>query len=379
MIRKIFPILALSVFSSMLGAGLIAPLLPLYAEDMGASGIWIGVIFASFFISRTILMPIIGRLSDRNGRKLFICIGLLSYSIISLGYIWADNVLQLTLVRFIHGAAAGMIIPIAQAYVGDISPAGEEGRWMGYFHTAFFAGYGFGPLMGGVLTDHLGMDIAFFTMGGLNLLAFLIVAPFLPEIKREKAAASPNPSFKKMSDSSVIKGLFSFRLVDALGRGAFSCFLPIFAAIYIGLSPTLIGTLLATYILVTALFETPGGHIADRFNRKVLVPIGSLITLTFTALTPFAHSFWQLSVLCLFGGLGRAISLPAASALNIEEGRKFGMGSTMAVFTMAMSIGMAGGPLLGGVLADFVSISSVFYFAAGMSLIGTGLFVWFTK
>lgn len=379
MIKKIFPILALSVFSSMLGVGIIAPLLPLYAENMGATGIWLGIIFAGFSISRAIFMPIIGRLSDRNGRKLFICTGLLIYAIISLGYIWADNVSQLTLVRLIQGAAAGMIIPIAQAYVGDISPEGEEGKWMGYFHAAFFTGFGIGPLMGGALTDHFGMTVAFSTMGGLNLVAFLVAALFLPEIRRRETSTSLHPSFKKMGTSGIIKGLFSFRLVDALGRGAFSCFLPIFAAMYIGLSPTLIGILLAVTILLMSLLEIPGGNIADRFNRRVLVVFGSLIRLIFLALIPLMHSFWQLLGLCALQGLGGAISLPAASALIIEEGRKFGMGSTIGIFTLAMSIGMAIGPLLGGVIADFVNINSVFYFAAGMGLIGTSLFIWFTK
>ena len=379
MIKKVFPILALSVFSSMLGVGIIAPLLPLYAENMGATGIWLGIIFAGFSVSRAIFMPIIGKLSDRSGRKLFICIGLFIYSIISLGYIWAGNVSQLALVRLIQGAAAGMIIPIAQAYVGDISPEGEEGRWMGYFHAAFFTGFGFGPLMGGALTDYFGANVAFSTMGGLNLLAFLIATLFLPEIRQRKIATSPHPSFKKMSTSGIVKGLFSFRLVDALGRGAFATFLPIFAAIYIGLSPTLIGILLAVDILLMALLQLYTGNIADRFNRRALVVFGSLIKLVFLALIPLTHSFWQLFGLCALGGLGGAISLPAASALIIEEGRKFGMGSTIAIFTLAMSIGMAIGPLLGGVMADFVSINSVFYFAAGMGLIGTSLFIWFTK
>ncbi len=379
MIKKVFPILALSIFSAMLGVGIIAPLLPLYAENMGATGIWLGIIFAGFSISRAIFMPIIGRLSDRNGRKLFICIGLLIYSIISLGYIWADTVSQLALVRLIQGAAAGMVIPIAQAYVGDISPEGEEGKWMGYFQAAFFTGFGFGPLMGGALTDHFGMNVAFYTMSGLNLLAFLIAALFLPEIRQRKMAANPHLSFKEMSTSGIVKGLFSFRLVDALGRGAFSCFLPIFAAIYIGLSPTLIGILLAVTILLMALLGIPGGNIADRFNRRALVVLGSLVRLTILALIPLMHSFWQLFGLCALEGLGGAVSLPAASALMVEEGRKFGMGSTMAIFALAMSIGMAIGPLLGGVMADFVSINSVFYFAASMGLIGTSLFIWFTR
>jgi predicted MFS family arabinose efflux permease len=63
----------------------------------------------------------------------------------------------------------------------------------------------------------------------------------------------------------------------------------------------------------------------------------------------------------------------------VEEGRKFGMGSIMAIFMMAFSIGMAVGPLLGGVIVDLASINSVFYFGAIIGLIGTCLFIWSAK
>jgi len=363
----------------MLGVGIVAPLLPLYAENLGATGIWIGIIFASFSISRTIIMPIVGWLSDRRGRKLFLCIGLLSYSIVSLGYIWADSVSQLTLVRLINGATAGMILPIAQAYVGDISPGGEEGTWMGYFNAAFFTGFGLGPLLGGVLTDHFGMNVAFSTMGGLNLLAFLIAALFLPELKQRKMTTSLRPSFREIRNSSMMRGLFSFRLSFSIGRGSFAAFLPIFASIYIGLSPTRIGVLLAVNILLMSLLQLYGGHIADRFNRKLLVVIGGLTNLAFLALIPLGSNFWQLLGICALGSLGGAISIPAASALVVEEGRKFGMGPTMATFGMAFSIGMAVGPLLSGAIADSVNVHTIFYFGASMVLIGTSLFIWFTR
>jgi len=379
MIKKAFPILSLSIFSSMLGVGIVAPLLPLYAENLGATGIWIGIIFASFSISRTIIMPIVGWLSDRRGRKLFLCIGLLSYSIVSLGYIWADSVSQLTLVRLINGATAGMILPIAQAYVGDISPGGEEGTWMGYFNAAFFAGFGLGPLLGGILTDYFGMNVAFSTMGGLNLLAFLIAALFLPELKQRKMTTSLRPSFREIRNSSMMRGLFSFRLAFSIGRGSFAAFLPIFASIYIGLSPTRIGVLLAVNILLMSLLQLYGGHIADRFNRKLLVVIGGLTNLAFLALIPLGSNFWQLLGICALGSLGGAISIPAASALVVEEGKKFGMGSTMTTFGMAFSIGMAVGPLLSGAIADSVNVHSIFYFGASMVLIGTSLFIWFTR
>jgi len=379
MIKRIFPLLALPIFASMLGVGIISPLLPLYAEKLGATGIWIGIVFASFAISRTIITPVVGRLSDRSGRKLLLSVGLLASSIISLGYIWANSITQLTLVRLIHGAAGGMIQPIAQAYIGDISPKGEEGKWMGYFNAAFFTGFGFGPLMGGVLTDHFGMTVAFSAMGGLNLLAFLLVALLLPEVRPGKMADNLRPSFKEMSSSGMVKGLFSFQLAFSLGRGTFATFLPIFAGIYIGLSPTLIGVLLAVNILLMSLLQVYGGNIADRSNRKALVIVGSLISLSHLALIPLGGNFWQLLGICALGGISGAIATPAASALSVEEGRRFGMGSTMAILAMAFGIGMGVGPLMGGVIADFVDINSVFYFAASIGLIGTGLFIWLAR
>jgi MFS family permease len=272
-----------------------------------------------------------------------------------------------------------MILPIAQAYIGDISPEGEEGTWMGYFNAAFFTGFGIGPLVGGTLTEHFGMTTAFAAMSGLNLLAFLTVTIFLPEIKERKTASSPRPSFIKMGRSATVKGLFSYRLSFALGRGAFATFLPIFAGIYLGLSPTLIGVLLATNLLLMSLLQVYSGNIADRFNRRALIVAGSLINIAYLALIPLTDSFGQLLAICILGGLGGAISLPAASALMIEEGRKFGMGSTIAIFSIAFSIGMTIGPLLAGMIADFADINSVFYFAAAMGLTGTSLFIWFTR
>ena len=379
MVKKIFPILALSIFSAMLGVGIIAPLLPLYAENLGASGIWIGIIFAAFSISRSVFMPVFGRLSDRNGRKLFLSIGLFCFSITSLGYVWANSVQELTLVRLIQGAAGGMVVPITQAYVGDVSPEGEEGKWMGYFNAAFFTGFGFGPLMGGVLTEHFGMTIAFLSMGSLNFLAFLVVTLWLPEIKPQKVAQNSRASLLKPLTSNIVRGLFSFRIAFSIGRGIFASFLPIFAATSAGLGPTHIGILVMVVVLFMSLLQAFTGTIADKLNKRSLVILGSLTNVVFLILIPTATNFEHLLALCALGGIGGALSMPAASALNVEEGRKFGMGSTLGVFAMAFSIGMAIGPLLGGFMADTVNLNSAFYLGAVAGLIGTVLLVWFTR
>lgn len=363
----------------MLGDGIIAPMLPFYAEALGATVIWIGIIFASFSVSRAILMPVAGRLSDRRGRKWFICVGLLAYAVVSLGYVWAHNITQLIAVRLIHGGASGLIIPIAQAYIGDISPEGEEGTWMGYFTAAFFGGFGVGPLMGGLITDHFGMNVAFYTMGGLNMLAFLMAVAFLPEVRRREMPDMPHSSIKEMSASGMVKGLFIFRLSLSLGFGVMLAFLPIFTIEYVGLSSTLAGLLLAVNILLMSLLQLYAGKIADRFSRRLMVIIGSALGLVFLALIPGAHSFWPLLALCVLGGIGGAIALPAAGALMVEAGRRFGMGSTIAVIFVGMSVGIVAGSVLGGIIADSINIGATFYFAALMGLIGTGLFAWFTR
>ena len=379
MIKKVFPILAISIFSCMLGSGIVVPLLPLYAESLGATGIWLGAIFAGFSVSRTLFTPVFGRLSDRSGRKRFIGVGLFTYAVISFGFIWADSVLLLVLIRFVHGITSAMILPIAQAYIGDIAPEGEEGRWMGYSNAAFFSGFGFGPLLGGVGTEYLGMDAAFLAMGGLNFLAFFIVVFFLPEISRRKLTAAPRPSFREMGKSGTMKGLFSFRLALTFGRSAFSTFLPIFAATVIGLRPALIGTILAIYMLRAALLGIPSGRLADRYSRRTLVALGGMVSFAYLALVPLSHAFWHLLMLGTLGSLGSAMAMSAATALTVEEGRKFGMGSTIAVFNVALSIGMAAGPLFGGAVVDYTGINSVFYFGALMTVAGAGLFVWFTR
>jgi DHA1 family multidrug resistance protein-like MFS transporter len=379
MIRKTFPVLGLSIFASMLGVGIVAPLLPLYAEKMGASGIWIGMIFAGFSISRAVVMPIAGRFSDRSGRKAFLSLGLLIYAVISLGYIWADDPFQLTLVRLIQGIAAGLVIPIAQAYVGDMSPQAEEGKWQGYFNAAFFSGFGFGPLMGGTLTDHFGMSVAFYTMGSLNLAGFLVVLFFLPEAIPVKQGTKIRPSFRKIGKSNIMKGLLWFRLAFSMGRGAFAGFLPIFAGLFLSLSATRIGILIAVNILVMALLQPLGGRISDRVSRRFLVVAGGGVNLAFLCLIPWCGDFWELLAVCLIGSLGGSVSIPAASAMIVEEGRKFGMGSTMAIFGVAFSLGMAVGPIVSGIIADALDIRAVFYFGAFMGLLGTGLFLRYTR
>lgn len=359
--------------------GIVSPLLPLYIRDMGATGIWLGIIIAAYSVSNSLVVPIAGKISDQKGRKGLLAIGLLVYSVLSLGYVWAGTVTHLALIRFLQGIAGAMTGPIATAYVGDLSPEGEEGKWMGYANAAFFSGFGFGPFLGGVIAEHFGIPATFYTMGAFNLLALLVTVAYLPEVKRRKGTEdSPHPSFKEISRSGTVKGIFSLWLGQAIGRGAIFTFLPVFAAM-MGLSISLIGILITVNILSVTLLTPLGGIIADRFNRKPLAFVGLILFAVSLAAIPLTHSFWPLLAVLLIQGVTMAISQPAASALGVEEGRRYGMGSTMSVLFLGFSIGMAVGPIIAGAIAQLLDVNAVFYIAAGLGAVGSILFVGFTK
>ena len=94
---------------------MVSPLLPKFAEDMGASGIWIALIFSGFAFTQVPLMPFIGRLSDRFGRKLFLCLGLLIFAIAAVGYYWSPGYREMFLFRLVAGVGAAMVTPTAYA------------------------------------------------------------------------------------------------------------------------------------------------------------------------------------------------------------------------------------------------------------------------
>jgi MFS family permease len=316
-----------------------------------------------------------------------------------------QEVWQLVVVRLLHGSAGGMIIPIAKAYIGELSPKGEEGTWMGYYNTAFFAGMGCGPLIGGVLYDAFsgaplifnlldpGMVAAFGAMGLLNLIGAASVFFFLPEMAAGPDRQKPKPSFRRMSGSGPFRGLLSLRLVEGLGRTSFFAFIPIFAGIQLGLSTTHVGTLLTVHVLLSALMQAPMGKITDRFqdriSRRSLIIGGGAMIVVYMALAPLATQFWHLLLVSITAGLVSSMTTPAGSAIAVGEGRKFGMASVMATVSLAISAGMALGPLLGGTVVELANrgvaagasedVRAVFYVAAVFVFVGVSLFAWFTR
>ncbi len=376
MIKKTFPIIALAIFSTMLGMGILAPVMPLYVTDLGATGIWLGLIGGSYHISRAILLPFIGRWSDRHGRKIFLGTGLFLYAGVSLLYIFADNLSWLLGVRLLHGMVNGMIIPIARAWVGDITPVGEEGRWQGYFNTAFFSGAAAGPILGGVLMDAFNTDIAFAAMGVFNLIAFLAVTFCLHEVNKPKDTRKPPPSYGELARNKFFWGLFLQRTGLEFGYATFIFFLPIFAFNKLNMSPGLIGLLIGVTLMLTSWLQLLTGRLADHYDQRKLIVIGSVISFTVIGFIFYSPNVTVFALLLFIRSLGGALSIPSSSALTIRLGRRFGMGSVISLLGLATSVGMGIGPIIAGPIYDFMGgISSVFYYASGVGFIGLVAFV----
>jgi len=367
--RRAYTILFIAMFASTIGVGFIGPLLPLYARDLGATGISLGLIFSGFSMARLLLVPFIGRFSDRFGRKLFLALGLAAYSGFSLAYLSADTAWHLILVRVLHGASAGMVIPVAQAYIGDIAPEGREGTFMGTFTISLFAAFGIGPLLGGGLADRFGMETVFYAMGSFSAIALLLVIFLLPELGLHREQWKKRAPMRSVLSHDIVVALLIYRSAIALGRGVVIPFLP-FVAEERGASLTMIGVLLATNILLAAFMQIPFGRLADRAPRHVLMGFGMAASALVIFAIPFCRTVTHLFFLQVATGVASALGFPAAIATATRCGRKFkGMGTVMALFNSGMSVGLILGPLAGGVAAGIFGLDFVF---KGGSLVVVG-------
>ena len=271
--NNILLVLFIAIFSSTLGSGLVVPLLPGYAHTMGASGFMVGMIFGAFSISRTVMLPFIGHLSDTRGRKPFITLGLFIYFLASLLFVLANSVFGLILIRFIQGGAAAMILPIAQAYAGDITPGNKEGTIMGLVHLALYGGLSSGPVLGGFVKDSYGIDMSFISMGVICFTGFLLSIIYLPPVKREVSAsfAGKPGTYLTMMKSNRVSGLFFFRLAYTMCIGSIWSFAPLLADIRFQLESVAIGIIITLSVLISALLMAPMGILADRGSKKIQI------------------------------------------------------------------------------------------------------------
>jgi MFS family permease len=376
--KKIFGTLFFSIFAAVTGVGIVVPLLPIYAHDLGASGFYIGLIFGSFSLSRTFFLPYFGRLSDLKGRKPLIVPGFFAYAVISLAFVYSNSVDTLIVIRFFHGIASAMLMPVIQAYIGDITPKGREGITMGLFNMSLFLGLSFGPVIGGTIKDHFSLQAAFICMGLLALIGFLLSLFLLPPTTSERAVSNgKNPfSWKMFFNDRHVVGLFLFRFAYVVCVGIIWGFIPLLADMEFAASSSLIGILVMLGVFVSGLIHVPMGYLADRISKTLMVAAGGLMISYAVLSFEWAGRIEDLVIATVIFGLGGGISMPPLMAMAVLKGSRINaMGSIMALMTVAHSLGMLCGALVGGLMMDFFQLRWAFPVGAVVMMICTGFFL----
>ena len=375
---KIFGVLFFSLFTAVTGVGIVVPLLPVYAHDLGAGGFAIGLILGSFSLSRTFSLSYFGKKSDQHGRRPYIITGLAAYTLVSLAFMLSSSVTALIVIRFFQGIASAMMMPVIQAYVGDITPQGKEGTTMGLFNVAMFFGLSIGPVLGGYIHDLFSLNAAFLCMGLLAGTSFLMSICLLPPTRSEKvviAAARIVPWRQLMADRSII-GQFAIRFAYAACIGVIWGFLPILATTSLQLSSSTVGFLVMIGIFISGVLHFPMGTLADRANKNLLVIVGGLVGALGVFLFNWAESFQALLAANILFGIGGGIATPALMALVVIKGNEHrAMGSIMSLLTMGHSLGMLTGSMAAGLMMDIAGLRQAFLLGGGLMAAAVILFV----
>lgn len=382
---RAFVSLYVAVFVATMGISMVSPLLPVYAKELGASGVWLGLTFSVFAIVQAIFGPFAGKLSDRYGRKPFIVAGLLIYMVAALGYLTAQSFAQVIIFRAFSGLGTSLIFSVARAYVGDMTPVGHEGRWFGVFATADIIGFGTGPLVAGVLRQSVSFEAVFIAMATLMAVSATIVVLWLPwhSRGRHRAASLPEPTpsagFGAALKHRLVVALTVHQGLLSLSFGASFSFLGLRLEGDLHTTPIFMGLAFATQDITGGLAQPLFGRLADRYNRRVLIALGLLGNAAFLAGLGFVNMY-VLAVLSLMAmGATGAISGVAASAMQVVAGRRVGMGTVLGLGSAANGAGVVIGSVVGGLLVDRFALPAAFVFGAVMMTAGVSVFLWLTR
>lgn len=364
-----FVVLFIAVFVATMGISMVSPLLPVYAEELGASGLWIGLTFSSFAISQTLVSPFAGQWSDRYGRKPFIIAGLGFYVAAAIGYLTADTFVQVMAFRMLSGCGTSLIFSVARAYIGDMVPEGHEGRWFGLFATADIVGFGIGPLLAGALREAFGFDAVFIGMGALMSGSALVVWLFLPPHPPEdrlSRMARPDLRFGVALRDRLVVALALLMGLTSLSFGATLSFLGL-RLDELGVGPLLIGLAFSIESLASGMSQPLFGHLVDRMDRRRLVVIGLGISGGALIVLGLPLTYGTALGLLFVLGVGQALTQVTASAMQVVAGRRVGMGTVIGIGSSGNGVGIVVGAVVGGLFADAFSLAAPFY-AGGITL-----------
>ncbi len=352
-------IIFLTVFIDLIGFGMIIPILPFYAEKLSATPAEIGWVFSIYSWMQFVFAPLLGRISDKVGRRPILFISLLGSAV---GYFVIGFAETLTLVfigRIICGVT-GANISTAQAYIADVTSKENRAKGMGLFGAAFGLGFILGPAIAGILSKY-GIHVPFYFAAGLSLFNAIALFIFLPESLKKNADREPVVRKNRFVGflSSFTKGEFgSINLVYFLLVTAFSIMtyaFVLFTEYRFGYTAENNGYLF-TYIGVIAVIAQGllFNRLVERFGEASLVIFGCILMVISLIAIPYFGPLNGGLIVLLIGmailAFGNSMASPGLTSLASKSAGEFDQGEQLGNMQSGASLARAIGPTIGGYL-----------------------------
>jgi len=375
-----FGVLWTTVAVDLLGFGIVVPLLPLYARHLGAGPASIGLLLAAFSAAQFLCAPLLGRLSDRVGRKPVLVVSLVGTAAGSLLTGLAGSLWLLFVARVLDGASGGSVA-VAQASATDLVGPTERTRVFGLLGAAYGVGFVIGPAIGG-LAALGGTRLPFFVAAGIAGLNAAVALRRLPETRPAAARAAPAGAAGRPG-RGIVAALRAIAVpagVTVLLVGAFSAFevtFPLFGQRRLGFGLAGIGAVFAMVGVVAAIVQ--GGVVrplAARIGDAGCLRAGLVAEGLGLASLAVVHTRPELVVPLALVTAGQGLCTPALNALVVARVGDADRGSALGAQQGCSALARVLGPTLGGLAygllgtgAAFVGGAAVVAAALALSLV----------
>ncbi|MGN7477573.1 MFS transporter [Solibacillus silvestris] len=386
--RHNFIIILVANFIVAAAATMIMPFLSLYIDTLGDFSddyvqTWAGLIFAATFITALLMSPIWGRIADKYGYKpimIINCFGVAT-SIFLMGYV--QNVEQFFVLRLAMGVVTGFI-PTSIAFISKHTPKEVAGKTLGTLQMGSVGGTLFGPVLGGLMADTFGFKYTFIiTAVAIGIAAVIIIIGIHePAIIRKTKSAI-------YSRKNVIWAIFHHRLIlnvmlvtTLIQIGNFSI-QPLLSLYVSELTPSqevamLAGVTFSAAGLGNICFARYWGKLSDHYGYEKILSYLLIVAVIFIIPQAFVTDLWQLIGLRFLFGIVSGGLIPITSALIRREAPIEVQGEIMGYNQSFRFLGNILGPVLGGVVASFGGIHSVFY-TTGLLFLIAFIIMYFLK
>lgn len=391
--RRVLGWMCVIITVNQLGFGALLPVLPLYAQSFGVSASAVGMTIAVYGLARFMVAIPSGQMADHWGRRPALAIGGLVSAVGNLWCAWAGSFTEFIAARFIAGAGAAIVLTIGVVVLADISTPARRGRMMALYQGSFLFAVGIGPLPGGLMAEHFGLATPFAVYGLAGAIVSLIAWLTIPETRTMGEAGRAVTGPKDGQSSIPTNTLGQLRLLASSSGYTLICLLgfvhavvrtgglfnvvPVIAASQLGLSPGEIGSGFAIGSVIGLAAAYPGGALADRYGRKVVIVPSSLLVGVSMASFFVAPDFAWFVFACLVWGVATSVSAAAPAAYAAESAPPGMNASAISSFRMLSDAGYVVGPIGLGLFVDYFGGRPALLASALMIVAASLVFAWF--